>query len=207
MFLPAIPQYSLRELLLQVADGNEQAFHQLVLRYSEKVFFHSFHFLKTWHAAEETTQDIFLRIWQKREKLREVEDWDKYLFVVSKNFLLNSLQKKAQALESTDAHQEVLSVSHGPADEFENKELGAILEKAIAHLPEQKRVIFRMIHQQGMSQDEVAQALGIATRTVRWNLVSAVSGIRDFLHRHAAGELFFALLFMGDVLRRKNILS
>jgi RNA polymerase sigma-70 factor (ECF subfamily) len=193
-------------LLLRVAEGDEQAFHQLVLRYSEKVFFHTFHFLKTWHAAEETTQDIFLRIWQKREKLRAVEDWDKYLFIVSKNFLLNSLEKKVQPLEAADQLQ-ALPSRQTPADQFENKELGALLEKAIDQLPEQKRLVFRMIHQQGLSQDEVAQQLGIATRTVRWNLVSAVSGIKDFLYRHSSGELFTILLFVGESIRRKNFYS
>ncbi|QEC42825.1 RNA polymerase sigma factor [Pseudobacter ginsenosidimutans] len=204
--MPDKLQYNPQELLLRVAAGDEQAFHQLVLRYSEKVFFHAFHFLKTWHAAEETTQDIFLRIWQKREKLSSVEDWDKYLFIVSRNFLINGLQKRAQSFESTDTWHS-LAVSSNPADQFENKELGALLEKAIEQLPEQKRMIFRMIHQQGLSQDEVAQSLGIATRTVRWNLVSAVSGIRDFLHRHASGDLFFMLLFVADSVRRKNFLQ
>ena len=204
--MPDHLSYDPQELLLRVATGDEQAFHDLVLRYSEKVFFHAFHFLKTWHAAEETTQDIFLRIWQKREKLREVEDWDKYLFVVSKNFLLNSLEKKVQPLEAADQLRAV-PARQNPADQFENKELGALLEKAIDQLPEQKRQVFRMIHQQGLSQDEVAQQLGIATRTVRWNLVSAVSGIKDFLYRHSAGELFTLFLFVGESIRRKNFPS
>lgn len=204
--MPDKLQYNPQELLLRVAAGDEQAFHQLVLRYSEKVFFHAFHFLKTWHAAEETTQDIFLRIWQKREKLSSVEDWDKYLFVVSKNFLLNSLEKKVQPLEAADQLRSV-PAKLNPADQFENKELGALLEKAIEQLPEQKRQVFRMIHQQGLSQDEVAMQLGIATRTVRWNLVSAVSGIRDFLYRHSSGELFTIFLFVGESIRHKNFPS
>ena len=204
--MPHQKQYNPKELLLRVADGDEQAFHQLVLHYSEKVFFHSFHFLKVWQSAEETTQDIFLRIWQKREKLRDVEDWDKYLFIVSKNFLLNSLEKKIHSLENIDQVQSVPSRLN-PADQFENKELGALLEKAIEQLPQQKRQVFRMIHQQGLSQDEVALQLGISTRTVRWNLVSAVGGIKDFLYRHAAGELFIVLLFVGDAARRKNLFS
>ncbi len=52
-----------------------------------------------------------------------------------------------------------------------------------------------MIQQQGLSQEEVGRQLGIAARTVRWNLVSAVNGIKDFLHRHSSGELYLAVLF------------
>lgn len=177
-------------MLLLVADGDELAFKELITRYSEKVFFYSLNFVKAWHLAEETTQDIFLRIWQKRDKLREVEDWNKYLFVVTKNLVLNNLEKNEFRYRIAEANDS-LTILHTPSHEYENKELRNLLEKAIEQLPAQKQMVFRMIHQQGLSQEQVGRQLGIAERTVRWNLVSAINGIKDFLHRH---NFFFKIV-------------
>jgi RNA polymerase sigma-70 factor (ECF subfamily) len=51
-----------------------------------------------------------------------------------------------------------------------------------------------MVHLEGANQEKVAEALGIATRTVRWNLVAAINEIRDFLQRHSVDPLHILLL-------------
>lgn len=182
-----------QQLLFRVSQGNEQAFQQLVNRYSGKVFFHAMTFVKTWHQAEELTHDIFLHIWQKREKLLQVEHLDNYIFIVSKNFLLSYIRKKVRHFDLSEPGEET-GFAESAAAKYENKELAQLLEKAISHLPDQKQQVFRMIHQEGLSQHEVAQKLGIATRTVRWNLISAINGIKDYLHRYSLGDLFFVFL-------------
>lgn len=181
-----------RELLLLVSRGDEQAFERMIYLYSERVFFHALTFVKSWHQAEELVQDIFMRIWQKRDKLQEVENWDKYLFTVSRNFLINAVRRAGAKFQLGEADDvpDLLT----PDQQHENKELRTLLDKAIQQLPDQKRAVFTMIHLEGANQEKVAQALGIATRTVRWNLVSAMNEIRDFLHRHAVDPLPVILL-------------
>lgn len=180
------------ELLLLVSRGDEQAFQQLIYLYSERVFFHALTFVKSWHQAEELVQDIFMRIWQKREKLERVENWDKYLFTVSRNFLINAIRHAGAKFELGELDDVPDQLT--PDRQHENKELRALLDKAIQQLPEQKRAVFTMIHLEGRNQEKVAEALGIATRTVRWNLVSATNEIRDFLHRHSVDPLSVLLL-------------
>lgn len=148
-------------------------------------------FAKAWHQAEEITQDIFLNLWQKRDKLAEVDNLKNYIFIVSRNYLISQTRKNVHHFKPADFAAEVAQTS---AAHYENKELGALLERAICHLPEQKRHVFRLIHLEGLSQKEVGLRLGIATRTVRWNLVSATNTVRDFLHRYYAGDLY--LLFL-----------
>ncbi len=183
------------ELLLLVAEGDQQAFQQLIYHYSERVFFHALTFVKSWHLAEEIVQDIFLRVWQKREKLAAVDDWDKYLFVLSKNYLINAMQKKAYSIEDARL-DELEDKALQPDDQYANKELGTLLQKAIDHLPEQKKRVFEMIHLEGTSQEKVAQTLGIATRTVRWNLASAINEIKDFIHRNTSDTLILWLIHL-----------
>lgn len=184
-----------RELLLKVSRGDEQAFQRLIYLYSERVFFHSLTFVKSWHQAEELVQDIFMRIWQKREKLREVDNWDKYLFTISKNFLINALRRAGTGIELGEADD--IPDQLRPDRQHESKELSTLLQKAIDQLPEQKRAVFTMVYLDGLKQEKVAHALGIAPRTVRWNLVAALNEIRDFLHRHSVDMLGILLLVIS----------
>lgn len=184
------------ELLLRIAAGDEKAFQQIVNKYSSKVFFHSLTFVKDWHKAEEITQDILLHIWHKRDKLSWVNDLDSYIYILSKNFLLSFLRKKVRSFSPIEL-DEASKIIYSTNAEYENKELAALLIKAINHLPEQKKQVFLLIHHEGFTQDQVARKLGIAERTVRWNLVSAINGIRDFLHRYSAGELCLILYLIS----------
>ena len=180
-----------KDLLFRVSLADEQAFQQLIYIYSERVFFHALSFVKSWHQAEEITQDIFLRVWQKRDKLTQVDHWDKYLFTLSRNFLINAMQRKAHNLELGEVEE--VEDNLRPDDLHEHKELRLLLERAISQLPDQKQAVFRMIHLDGLSQDQVSRQLGIATRTVRWNLVAALNEIRDFLYRHSINTLYVLL--------------
>lgn len=184
--------HNINELLSRVAEGDQSAFRQLVFIYSDKVFFHALTFVKTWHQAEEVAQDIFLHIWEKREKLTQVQQFDNYLFIVSKNFLISFMRKKVRDFKTLEESDEF---TPSAATQYELKETGSLLQKAIRQLPDQKRRVFELIHLDGLSQEEVARQLGIATRTVRWNLVSAINGIRDFLIRHDTFLLLLALNF------------
>ena len=136
-------------------------------------------------------QDIFMRIWQKRDRLDQVDDWDKYLFTVSRNFLINAMRGMDPNFEPGDIER--IEDKLRPDHQHENKELRALLDKAIGQLPGQKKAVFAMIHLEGLSQEEVSGKLGIATRTVRWNLVSAINEIRDYLHRNGGDILYFML--------------
>jgi len=193
--LPGEDLNSETELLLRIAAGDEQAFRRLTYLYSERVFFHALTFVKSWHLAEEMVQDIFLRIWQKREKLHQVENWDKYLFTISKNCLINSMKRKANYLKLNELEE--VEDTLRPDNQHERKELTILFEKAINQLPAQKQAVFKMIHLDGLSQEEVSRHLGIATRTVRWNLVTAMNEIRDFLHRHSPGALYWLLFIIS----------
>lgn len=188
--MPTNDPYNDQEIVLRIANGDETAFRQLAYRYSGKLFFHALTFVKDWQRAEEMAQDILLHIWNKREKLSSVNDLDSYIYIVSKNFLLSFLRKKVQRFNAAEL-DEAAKITQSTASEYENKELRTLLERAINHLPEQKRQVFRMIHYEGFTQEQVAQTLGIAERTVRWNLVSAINGIKDFMQKYSAGGLYF----------------
>lgn len=81
-------------ILLKVAAGDELVYTQLVEKNWQKVVRHALSFVKSYPIAEELTQDVFVQIWNKREKLAEVNNFDNYLFIVSKNLIISHIRKK-----------------------------------------------------------------------------------------------------------------
>lgn len=190
---------NIQELMQQVAAGNEAAFRQLVAEYSETVFFHAMTFLKSWPQAEEVVQDVFVKIWESRQKLATVENWDKYLFIVSRNLIISvwryNLAQKRHLSNLPPWTEDNLLYENSP---YDLKEFHLLLNKALQGLSEQKRTIFTLIHLQGLSQRETGHLMGITEHSVRWNLVSALHHIRDYLAKHGGRDLlacFYLLVY------------
>lgn len=183
-----------------MASGDEAAFAVLAATYSERIFFHALTFVKSYPVAEEMVQDIFMKVWITREKLRDIENFDNYLFILSKNHLISALRSKLlRSSESDDRQSE--SFLYRPDLIYEAKELGTLIEKGLSLLPEQRRQVFSMIRLEGMSQQEVSKKLGIAPRTVRWNLVLSTNFLQDFLRQHLpAGTV--GVFYLYHLLRR-----
>jgi RNA polymerase sigma-70 factor (ECF subfamily) len=180
------PQDTEQEWLARIAAGDAKAFEALALRYAERVVLHALTFVKSYPQAEEMAQDIFLKIWTNREKLPEVKSFDNYLFILSRNHLISALRKKllATEYELPDQLEELL---YRPDQQYEHKELQQLVYKGIDQLPQQKREILQLIHYEGLSQEEAGKRLGIAPRTVRWRLVSALNFLRAYLSKHTDG--------------------
>lgn len=64
-----VPSYDEKNLLLQIAEGDEKAFTILLRSYWNKVYTQALTYLKSSHRAQEITQDIFVKIWSSKEKL------------------------------------------------------------------------------------------------------------------------------------------
>ena len=93
MSLSALHQEN--EVLRGVSQGDEKAFALLFNHYHQRLGLHIYHITKSTELAEEIVHDVFLKIWMNRELLDEIENFQAYLFVISKNAALNCLKKIA----------------------------------------------------------------------------------------------------------------
>jgi RNA polymerase sigma-70 factor (ECF subfamily) len=137
------PSNSLDEslILLNIAKGNELVYSRLVEKYGQKVLQHALSFVKFYPIAEELTQDIFLQIWQKREKLSEVKSFDNFLFIVSRNLIITHIRKKLVETESFK-DEKLQEIFLKPDDQYGYKELNTIINEGANLLPEPRRTIF-----------------------------------------------------------------
>ncbi len=180
-------------ILLKVAAGNELAYTLLVERHWQKVLQHAISFVKSYPVAEELTQDVFIQIWDKREKLSDVNSFDNYLFIVSRNLIISHIRKKLIETDSLKG-EKLQELFFKPDEQYEFKELFEIINEGAALLPEPRRSVFLLSRMEGRDADYISKELGIATRTVRWHLVQALNFLRNYLHKYYNVNLLALIL-------------
>ncbi len=181
-------------LLLKVAAGDSIAFTELVKHRWQKVLQHALTFVKSYQVAEELTQDVFIQLWEKREKLTEVKSFDNYLFIVSRNLIITHIRKKL--VETTTLKEQKLEeMFFKPDEQFEFQELVSIIQEGADLLTEPRRSVFLLSRIEGKDSDFISVELGIAKRTVRWHLAEALNFLRTHIHNQYIISILVLIYF------------
>jgi len=196
--------YNEKELLGQVAQGSRGAFGELYKFYFPYVQRYVALFESAEISMDELTQDVFVRIWEKREKLSQVDAFRGYLFLVTRNVVFNYLRalKVLRLRQLSGNGEDVDGVPGGndPEGELLFKQYYNIAMEAIEKLPAGRRKILKMSLEQGLSLDEIATGLNITRSGVKKQLYAATSFVRQYLQENGEMSLLlfvFLSLFEG----------
>lgn len=180
-------------ILSKISEGNEFLYTQLVEKHWQKVLQHALSYVKSYPIAEELTQDVFIQIWDKREKLADVNSFDNYLFIVSRNLIISHIRKKLIETDSLKG-EKLQELFFKPDDQYEFKELVEIINEGAALLQEPRRSVFLLSRMEGRDTDYISNELGIASRTVRWHLLQSLNFLRNHLHQQYNVDLLLLIL-------------
>ncbi|WP_188938148.1 RNA polymerase sigma factor [Puia dinghuensis] len=168
------------ELLLSVARGDEKSFKQLVDIYWWPVYYNILTLTKSTVTAQEFTQDIFLKIWQKRALLAEVDNFMNYVFVAGKNHVISAMRKKV--LDTNAAlPDDLVETNNSPGLAMDYKETWDAILKVIDSMPKKQQQVMRMSRIEGLSNKEIAERTGLSPSAVKWHIVAGLNTIRIFL--------------------------
>jgi len=165
-------------------EGNDASYRYIFDFFYPKLFQACLQMTQRREDSEELVMNVFFRIWQHRQSLQEVEDFERYLFRVLRNQISDYHRKNilaTQPLEGLDL-EKLGAVSH---PEIGFKELLRIYQEAIAQLPLKQREVFLMSREEGLSQKEIAEKNNIALSTVNNHITTAVRVIRHNLGEYA----------------------
>lgn len=187
--------YPDEELLQRLRNGDSNAFTILYKRYWKRLFYVAADKLQDLAAAEEIVQDIFTDLWTRRAILNITGKLSVYLFVALKNKIINQQvkQKRARLFREYAVHHvhgEDYSTLHALAFE----ELKEQLDKLIARLPEQGRLVFQMSKEQGLSHREIAGEMNITEKAVERRLNRVVKELAANLRQLWSLMAFIAIL-------------
>lgn len=174
------------ECLLSVAQGNETAFARLFTAAYPAVYRAALLVTASPFLAEEVVQDVFLKIWVKRQDLPQVADFKAYLFIVARNQAYHTLKKQArwQQLQHQGVSEEEFADTD-LADRMDAEKLLHVYEAAVAQLPPQQQQAYRLSRQQHLRREQVAAAMQLSPETVKKYLAAARLNIRAYCLLHA----------------------
>ena len=176
---------------MQIAQGDRDAFRVLYTAYFPHVQQYVSLFEPTGTSLDELTQDVFVRIWEKRDRLSGVESFKNYLFLVTRNVVFNfiralKVRQKVQELnESTDV------VSNELEHELLFRQYYRIAIEAMDKLPPGRRKVLKMSIDDGLTLDEIALQLNITRAGVKKQLYAATAFVRQYLQEN--GEITLLL--------------
>ena len=173
------------------------AFDALFHKYSASLYAFALSITRDSFAAEEVTQLVFLKVWEKREQIKEHLSFKSFLFSVAYHETISWLRKeKSERMRIS----EFVSISGFQTSETENtvefRNIESLANGLIQEMPEKRKEIFRLSREQGFSNKEIAEKLGISMKTVENQITSALKYLREKLGKHdILGLLFYFLLF------------
>lgn len=128
--------------------------------------------------AEDVLSDVFMKLWERRTLLHEVQNLRVYLYTAIKNTALNHRNRQAAF---TDAEEEELGLAPTSAPDPENMFISAEtikrIQQIINQLPPRCKLIFQLAKEEGMRYKEIADILGISIKTIDNQLAIALNRI------------------------------
>lgn len=176
-------------LLSAVAAGDRKAFEIMFKKYYPKVRLMLYGMIKDEFSAENIAQDLFMNIWLNKEKLSEINSFDSYLYISTRNAAINQL-KNYREIE-TYKEKEPYDVSDNSAEqEILMNELEKIIQDEINKMPDQRRKVFIMSRIDGKTTAQIAKELNISPKTAEKHLSLALRTLRKI-------EYFLLLLLIN----------
>lgn len=185
-----------RELINLWKNGDESAFNQLFKRHFHKLLRFASRYIADSELAKEMAMDVMFKAWQKKDELdNNRESLEPFLFHLLKAMIVDQFRKKSLALLPIEALLTEPVSTEQTDDRINFRELTTLYEEGVNCLSPQRRLVFEMRQQQGMSYQEIADELDISSKTVNRHLTDSFHTVRNFVRKK--GEI--ALLFLISI--------
>ncbi len=187
-----------KQLIKLMVKGDENAFKKVYDAYYDKLYYYCLQFVKSEDLAQELLQDVFVKLWEQRDKINPDLSFNAYFYKMTRNHTYDFLKKAAR--DQRLKEEMMLSVIWRHSQEEDNltyAEYDAIVKQSIHKLPTQRKLIFQLSRHDGMSYEEIAKSLGISKNTVKVQIFRALKTIKKHLQMHTD---FTVALLVGSSL-------
>ena len=169
---------------------DKEVFEKLYEKHHKKLWSFVLKHVKNPSKAEDLVQDIFLRVWEKRTNIDFQEKFEKLLFVIARNLMINAYHRSI--LEQEKLNQLLLNKQfEEQASDSSNEKTEEIIA-AIKALPQRRKQIFELSLRQGLTYNEISEELSISKKTVEDHITKA----KKFLRQKLAHLISLIFLFI-----------
>lgn len=181
------------ELFYRIKEGDKLAFELLYRTYSERMCLFASRFLCDREQAAEIVHDVFLNIWNNRQKLDLKNIYQSYLFTSTRNRCFTALEKE----KTRTKFSEVIRAAYQDDDDIDSsdslvaKEMENEIARSIEKLPPKCREVFLLSRYEKKKNGEIAKTLGVTEKAVEANITRALKELRKDLSE------YLTIVFLG----------
>jgi RNA polymerase sigma-70 factor (ECF subfamily) len=192
-------QYDDQYCLIKIKEGDEFFFNVIFEKYRDQLFTYLYKISKSKEVAEEIVLDVFLKLWHGREAITEIQKLEAFLYAVAHNKAIDFFRAAKRSPVLQQAVWEVLTDMTTATDSADarlhQQHLEVLIKEAIDQLSPQRKKVFELRQNEGLSYAEIAAAMNLSTHTVRNHLAASIEFIREYLHKNNVLLLLPAILF------------
>ncbi len=180
--LATTPSYYSRYDLQLLAGGDERAFERLFFTYKNRMYDIALIYTESKILAEEVVQDIFMKIWVKREELPAVNDIYAWLYTLTKRRSFQVLRNNTRhACASPDFMAYIPGTAQEADERLQSTETRQLIAEAMDLLSGPQRQAFQLIRLEALSREEAATVMRISPNTIKVHLHYGIKVIRAYL--------------------------
>jgi RNA polymerase sigma-70 factor (ECF subfamily) len=167
---------------LALETMNLEAFQTRVLPAKNKLFRFAYRLLDNEEEAKDVVQDVLIKVWNGRERMDEVLNWEAWCMRLTKNLSFDRIRSRQR--KATDSIGEGFDVRNETLSPHETTELSESMQRInqlIAALPEKQRQVIHLRDIEGYSYNEICEILDLEMSQVKVNLFRARNAVREKL--------------------------
>lgn len=182
-----------KELVKKLKEGDSFAFEVLFYKYRNKVKGFAIKMVPAQVDPEEVVQEVFVKLWLKKEAVDPEKDFQSYLFSIAKHLILDHLKSAVnRRIYFVGEHfQQDLLIDENVESNF-TEDAEDKLQQLICKIPERRQKIFRMSRFEGLSYKQIAERLNISENTVDSQIRNALA----FLRKEFRKMMILAFIFL-----------
>jgi len=171
-------------------------FNGLFDKYKNRLYGYILSLTHSEYYAEEITQELFIKVWISRDLLAKAENLEHYLFTMARNRTITFLRDAAANMKVLQHLQAQMKTDRNPAeDRLAKQEYDKLLLQAVGQLSPQRKTVYQLSRDKGLTLDEIAAEMGISRNTAKNHLIAALQFIRTFLTDHRMEMLLLFVLY------------
>jgi len=166
-------------------SGDEEAFRALVEKYLHPIYNFVHFYVYDDHAAEDVTQDIFVKVWKHMKKFDANKSFKIWVYAIAKNTSFDYLKKKRMlnfsALERDENIYDIKDILPLPPEILKLKDIGEVLSRALQRLPDKYREILILYYRNDFNFREISEFFHEPVNTVKSRHRRALALLRKVL--------------------------
>lgn len=167
-----------KNIVEEFARGSHTAFRQLFKIYYPRIHTFIFGFIKDPDEAEDLAQNVFIRLWDKREIFLQVHHFDSYLFKLAKHTIFNYIAAK-NLFPTTNDNLPDFQENDTPYETLIAKDLQLLIDMVVDNMPPQRKLIYQLSRINGLSNEQIATKLHLQKKTVENHLNLALRELKN----------------------------